>query len=233
MQFYLIFPLLVKAYQKKPVVSFAVMTAIGIVYRSLLVNNSSQPSMYLNQLPAFFDVIAIGFLAAYLVVYINKNIEYQKYSFGFTIISIMSFGWVLTLMRQLAGLIGHETIQRWQGQLRFTLAIAFGVLLVSTIYACFSYRRIFSNRLMIFLSSVSYNYYIWHQYIAVRLKQFKFPPYLSEMPNVMAEKPWQWTYTASAFIIPLITAIVLTWAIDKKIVPAVQQLLAKKSEDIK
>ena len=38
------------------------------------------------------------------------------------------------------------------------------------------------------------------------------------MPNMVAEKPWQYTYTILSFLIPLAVAIVLTYLIDKWLV---------------
>ncbi len=226
-QFYLLFPFIIRAYKKIPVISFSIMVFIGILFRALYVNNSLDPSLMTNQMPAFFDVLAIGILGAYLVVAINKYLPYEKYSIGFTFLSVLSFAGILSYMREVRGIIGQVNIQRWQGSNRLELAVLFMVFLISTIYAVKQYRWIFSNKLMVYLASVSYNYYIWHQYIAVRLKQWNIPPSLSEMPNMTGEQPWQWIYTIISFLIPLAIAILLTYLLDKVLIG----LLVKKKNN--
>lgn len=217
-QFYVLFPFIIRAIKKYPVLTFTLMIVIGVVFRAYYVNSATSPSMTVNQLPAFFDVFAIGIFAAYLVVAINKKLNYRKYAIGFTLLSFVSLAGILTYMKELRGVTGHEAIQRWQGSNRLELAILFLIFLISTIYAIKQYRWLYSNKVMIFLASVSYNYYIWHQYIAVRLKQMNIPPAINEMPHMAAEKPWQYTYTVLSFLIPLVVAIVLTYVIDKWLV---------------
>ena len=214
-QFYLLFPFIIRVYRKYPVISFAVMILIGVLFRGNYVNHSANPAMTVNQLLAFFDVFAIGILGAYLVVAINKQVDYQKYSIGFTILSVASLGGILGYMKDLRSVGGHVLIQRWQGSNRLEVAVLFLVFLISTIYAVKKYRWLFSNKVMVFLASISYNFYIWHQYIAVRLKQLNIPPSISDMPNVAAEQPWQWIYTILSFVVPFVVALILTYVIDK------------------
>ncbi len=229
MQFYLLFPFIIRAYRKLPVLSFTLMVAIGVIFRANFVNNAASPSMTVNQLLSFFDVLALGIFGAYLVVAINKNINYKKMAAGFTVLSVVSFVGILSYMKALRMVNGHENIQRWQGANRLEVAVLFLIFIIATIYAIKEYRWLFSNKVMIFLSSVSFNYYIWHQYIAVRLKQLNIPASVNEMPNMVAEKPWQYTYTILSFLIPLAVAIVLTYLIDKWLVG----LLKKDSMKLK
>lgn len=217
-QFYILFPFIIRAFRKFPVLSFTLMVSIGVLFRANYVNQATAPAMFVNQLLSFFDVLALGIFGAYLVVIINKKITYQKYAFGFTVLSVVSFLGVLGYMQNLRMVGGHEALQRWQGANRLEVAVLFIIFLVSTIYAIKEYRWIFSNKVMIFLASVSYNYYIWHQYIAVRLRQLNFPPSVSDMPNMVAERPWQIYYTILSFLVPLVVAIVLTYLIDKWLV---------------
>ena len=229
MQFYLLFPFIIRVFRDWPVLMFSLMVFIGVLFRVYFVNNAESPAMTINQLLSFFDVLAIGIFGAYLVVAINKYIDYQKLSIGFTFLSIGSLAGILGMMKQLRAVAGHESIQRWQGANRLALAVLFLIFLVSTIYAIKNYRLIFSNKVMIYLASISYNYYIWHQYIAVRLKQMHIPPSVSDMPNMVAEQPWQTWYTILSFIVPLIVAVVLTYLIDKLFVNFVKKTWGRQN----
>jgi len=217
-QFYILFPFIIRAYRKWPVLSFAIMVIIGVGFRNLYVNNSADPAMTVNQLPAFFDVFALGIFGAYLAVSINKFVSYKRYSIGFTLLSVFSLALILNYMQELRMVSGHDGLQRWQGSNRLEIALLFLVFLIATMYSIKHYRWLFSNKVMVFLASVSYNYYIWHQYIAVRLREMHIPPYVSEMPNMTAEQPWQYTYTLLSFLVPLVVAIALTYIIDKWLV---------------
>lgn len=218
MQFYLIFPLLAKSFKKHPPITFTIMCLIGILFRYFYVNSSPDPAMFINQLPAFFDVLAIGMLGAFATIYISRKVEYQRLSIVFTILSIISLIFIFKMMETLGFVSGQANLQRWQGRNRTLLTCIFLIFVVSSSFSIKHYRWLFSNKVMVYLSSVSYNYYIWHQYIAVRLKQLHIPPYSSENPNMAGEKPWQYLYMITAFLVPLAIAIILTYLIDKKFV---------------
>ena len=73
------------------------------------------------------------------------------------------------------------------------------------------------GRVMRFLSSISFQFYIWHQYLAVKLRKWGFPPSVSPTPNYDSEVAWQYQYTFCAFGLALVVAIVLTYAFERPI----------------
>ena len=217
MQFYLIFPLLATAFKKWSGVTFIAMCAVGVVFRVLFVNNSSDPALYINQLPAFFDVFAIGMFGAYVFVYFNKKVSYQRFSPLFNLLSIGSLVIIFFAMKDLAHVPGHNGLQRWQGINRSWIALVFLLYIISTSYSMKWYRFIYSNKLAVFLSSIAFNFYIWHQYIAVKLRQWNFPYSPYENPNMLGELKWQWQYTLVAFTISIAFAWLVTWLYEKKL----------------
>ena len=78
---------------------------------------------------------------------------------------------------------------------------------------------------MRFLSVISYNVYIWHQWIAVRLKEWRIPFWWSgeEPPNMTGDARWQWTYTALIFLATFAVAIAATYLVEH---PAARRILA-------
>ena len=149
-QFYIIFPFIAKAFKKFPTLTFLSMCLVGTLFRVFFVNNSATPSMFLNQLPAFFDVFAIGIVGAYAYVALNK-IKYQIWSPVFTLLSIGSLFAIYYAMSVLADVSGNVNLQHWQGINRSLLAFAFLLFILSTSYAMKWYRKIFSNRIMIMI----------------------------------------------------------------------------------
>ena len=218
-QFYLLFPFIVRLFVKKPIAAVAVMIAAATLYRVLFVNSNPNPGMYVNQLPAFLDVLAAGILAAYAYEAVSRKEGVGKYHFVFTIVSIGSLAVIYLLMKDLSGLYGVENLQHWQGINRPWVALSFAVFVFSTALASKWWRFLFSNKIMVFLASVSYNYYIWHQYIAVKLKLLRFPPSSAELPNQAGEQPWQSLYTLCAFLIPVLVAWLITWLYEGKLIP--------------
>ena len=217
MQFYLIFPFLAALFKKWSGITFIVMCAVGVLFRIFFVNNSSDPALLINQLPAFFDVFAIGMFGAYVFVYINQKVSYQKFSPLFTLLSIGSLVVIFFAMRDLSHVPGHNNLQRWQGINRSWIALVFLLYIISTSYSMKWYRIIYSNKLAVFLSSISFNFYIWHQYIAVKLRQWNFPYSQYENPNMLGELKWQWHYTIAAFAISIAFAWLVTWLYEKKL----------------
>ena len=77
-------------------------------------------------------------------------------------------------------------------------------------------RRLCSNQVVRFLSGLSFNFYIWHQWLAVRLKAWRIPPYLAESnPNQAGEMPWQLQYTLLCFAAALALSALITYLVEK------------------
>jgi len=61
-------------------------------------------------------------------------------------------------------------------------------------------RALLSNRVTRFLAGISFNFYIWHQWLAVKLKAWRIPQYAAESnPNMEGEMPWQLNYSLLCF----------------------------------
>ena len=83
---------------------------------------------------------------------------------------------------------------------------------------------------MRFLSVLSYEFYIWHQILAVHLKQWKLIPSVSETPWFDGEAAWQWPYTICCFLLPLIVAVVLTYGYERPVKRRLEEILNNKSQ---
>ena len=77
-----------------------------------------------------------------------------------------------------------------------------------------------------FLSAISYNFYIWHQYLAVKLKEWHIPPYAAlDLPQRYEGRLWQQKYTAICFLSALALAALVTYLWEK---PIARRGLGKK-----
>ena len=222
MQAYLIFPLLAKAARKNAWGTFATMAAAALLFRSWCVWSMKDYNMVVNQLINFMDVYAIGMAAS--LVYVKLTTLYPEDRRRFvwqavaTVAAVLAVWGLQELLRDQAGSNGQNAIQAGQMIRRPAFASLLAVLTLALPFSVRPMRFLTGNRLMGFLAMISMNYYLMHQNIAVHLKRIGFPPAEHEIPNMAPggpEKPWVYQYTALCFGLSLLTAVAITFLIEK------------------
>lgn len=217
MQFYLIFPLLAYCFRKRPFISYAVMVGIASAYiYGFALNKPDLLRMTTNQLPAFFAVFANGMLAAYAYVALSKRLERRWWlSLAATVLAVL-FLWLIGRMTKSVG--GTSPVQVWQLSQRFLLSLVFVGFILSAALSAKWFRWLFSNRVMRFLAAISYNLYIWHQWLAVRFVEWRIPIWSGDQrPNVTGDTAWQWQYTLLVVAASLAVATLVTYCFEKPI----------------
>ena len=230
MQFYLIFPCLCRAFRKKPVLCYAVMTGIAFAFRAFAAKSDINIDLLLNQLPGMLDVYANGMMAALITVEFEKH-DHGKYAkIFFTSLLIFAFILMWRLFEKQYAM-SFPMDERKLGQLinRYELSLLGAVILVSGENSFLYIRKLFGNRVTRFLSNISFNAYIWHQVLAVKLKAWRFPPYVSDSPNSAGEMPWQWTYTVACFAISIILSIAITYLYDAPITKKLTKICVRRT----
>ena len=223
MQFYLFFPLLAKAFAKKPVWTYLGMLAVSALYlRGFAIPHADSIRLTVNQLPAFFGVFANGMAFAFLFVLAGKHLKRNPQLSALALAGLIT-GFVL-LQGMMTAAPETNPVQIWQAQNRFLLSLVFALITISAALTFSAVRWLFSNRLMRFLSLISYNVYIWHQWIAVKLKEWRIPFWSGEEPpNMTGDVRWQWTYTALILLATFALAVAATYLIEH---PAAKRILA-------
>jgi peptidoglycan/LPS O-acetylase OafA/YrhL len=223
MQFYLFLPFLAKAFVKKPVWTYLGMLAVSVLYlRGYALPHADSIRLTVNQLPAFFGVFANGMAFAFFFALAGKHLKRSPQLSALALIGLIA-GFVL-LQQMMAAAPETNPVQIWQAKNRFILSLVFALITVSAALTFSGVRWLFSNKLMQFLSLISYNVYIWHQWIAVRLKEWKIPYWSGDQPpNMTGDARWQWTYTALIFLATFALAIAGTYLIEH---PAAKRIMA-------
>ena len=216
MQAYLLFPWVCRAYKRQPLLTGAVMLAIAFGYRAC-VSTFEDTSLLINQLPAFLDIYLLGFLSAGMITALRKRLrgETSLEKLFFTGLMVIGAWLYLSLMKGQAAESSIVNIRLGQLNRRFAIGCALTCFCVS---ACFSLpvtRFLLGNRLMRFLSVLSYEFYIWHQTLAVHLKEWQLIPSESTTPWIDNERAWQWPYTICCFALPLLIAVILTYGYER------------------
>ena len=222
-QFYLIAPFIGRAFVKKPILTYLGMTAVAWVYRFVYVAGMTDTSLYFNRLPAMLDVYANGMLAAWICVLLRRKLrENVVASVTATFLLFMSIVGIWYIARAQATRYEQELIRSGQMIFRFPLTLCGAVFLVSGTQAPRLVQWLLGNRATGFLAGISYNFYIWHSVIALRLRSWHIPPYVSDMPQRDGEQPWMTQYTWLCFIAAAAFAILVTYMWEK---PLAQRIL--------
>ena len=216
MQFYMIFPFLAWCFRKKPFITYLATVGVSYYYvRTRVVPlDDGGFRWHLNQMPALLCVFANGMLAAILFVSLAKNFRRGKYTgVFFTVLTVAAFWAVRFVLKKGPGSMNNL---RWQLQMRFLLSIFYLVICVSVPFTVKWFRKFFDNKVMHFLAGISYNLYIWHQVLAVKLKEYKIPYWEGdELPNIAGNKEWMKSYTLIVVLVALAAATIVTYLVEK------------------
>ena len=221
-QFYVLFPLTCIPFRKKPVLTTVVMSLVAVLLRFILMANAniSQPIMSAIT-PIYFDVFAFGMISAYFVVYVRNKVKcIDKLKLCMTIISALSifsaFGYMCWLRK-----ISFPNGVAGDVYFRFLYRGIFSVLIALFLFtACFSYgfweKKIWGNKFFVFLSSISYTVYLWHQNVFIFLKNHNIP-YSTQNP-VMNDRAAMDGLTLICWTVSILAGIIITNYIERPIV---------------
>lgn len=214
MQFYLLFPLLAYCFRRKPILTYLGMVSVSMVYLQLFALSDIEGlRVTLNQLPGFLGVFANGMLAAYGYVWLTTKTKRTKWLS--TVSTLVAFGCIWLIVYMIKDVSSISTIQFWQASHRYVQSVVFTLFLLSSAFAARWYRFVFHNRAAVFLAAISYNLYIWHQWLAVKLKAWHIPYWSGEQaPNFTGDHVWQMQYTFIAFVGGLLLATLLTYCFE-------------------
>lgn len=223
-QFYLIAPLIGRAFVKKPILTYLVMVAAAFAYRFVYVLQLDDYSLYFNRLPAMLDVYANGMMGALIYVnlcrYVRKSGWKSLIATAIAVLSVIGVYRITYAQMYIKG--GLPGVQIGQMVYRFQLSLLGCLFLISAAFSFSWLVRLISCKPVRWLAMISFNVYIWHAYAALRLKEWRIPPYVNELPNQVSEQPWQLHYTLLCFAVALALGALVTYLIEK---PAAKLIL--------
>ena len=217
-QFYLLVPVLGPLFRRHPLPCYLAMTGAALSFRLLWTAQMPDTTLFVNRLPNMLDVYANGMLAAHLYVRLAKRQDHRGLIAALgTALCVLGAWGVLRIVRAQAMSYGdYEALRHGQLERRWPLSACGAAFLLGGSLSFSPVRKLLSNRFVRFLSGISFNFYIWHQWLAVKLKQWRIPPYLAESnPNQAGEMPWQLQYTLLCFAAALILATLITYLVEK------------------
>ena len=219
MQFYLLFPLLARGFRRFPTLTYCLMAGGAFFFR-WFASRQVSTGMYFNQLPAFLDVYANGMAAAAVFSALRKRLGAQidgKIKLFFTVMAVLCAWLIVHLLRDQAALYEGVDIRLGQMERRFPFSLALSCFMVCSCFSLAGWRFVLGNPLMRFFASVSFQFYIYHQMLAARLKDWGVPPSAEAEPWKTADYPWQLTYSLLCFLLALLLATLLTCLFEQPI----------------
>ena len=168
-QFYVLFPLLVKLFRKSPLLFWGTLTGLGALFIYRYALKQEPVNMQVNQLPTFLPVFANGMLAAYLFTLYCLKAPYKRvWGVFFTVLAVV--GAVLIRNEIVSAQQYPADKQIWQLENRIGLSLCFTLFLLSAALSLKPLRWLFSNPAARFLGAISYNLYLYHQRLIVLLR---------------------------------------------------------------
>lgn len=229
-QFYLIFPLIARLFKARPLAMYAGMTLFSLLFRALFVERQQNLDIWINQLPGMLDVYANGMLAALITAALERHEDTKVTRALFTGLTVLAaIGLYRIAVGQYTDSFPHEIRKLGQLSRRFELSVLGALLLISCERSFLYIRKLFGNPVTRFLSLISFQVYIWHQVLSVKLKEWRFPNYLSESPNAAGEQPWQLHYTLLCFVLSILLATLLTYLFERPITKKLTKKVARRA----
>jgi peptidoglycan/LPS O-acetylase OafA/YrhL len=214
-QFYVIFPLVAIAFRRAPFVTAAAMIAAALAYRHAIAGCCIGVETVYRQMPAYLDLFATGMLAAYAVVWLRANRPgIARHAWAFTA-AALACAWVGFALLSSADKVQYVPLgpQRWDLTNRTFVALAGGGLALCSCFAIRAYRLALANPVLVFLSVVSYNVYLWHTLLMVWLWKHDVPR--AATPNPHDDDHWKFAYIALGWTATLVVSTAITYFVER------------------
>jgi peptidoglycan/LPS O-acetylase OafA/YrhL len=187
-QFYVLFPALAAAMRRWPIPTYLVLLSIAVGFRAWLHATGLNHYFYfISQLPAQLDLFGIGMLSAYAFVRYDYLLGKPLVQRGATVVAIVAFAfgtWLIDDFSHVTKTLGTSDHQAWQSDHRIVVGFTIAALTLGTLFSFPAWRGLVANPLLVWLSGISYNWYLWHGIVLNQCATTGFP--CSGIPN-----PWQ------------------------------------------
>ena len=212
--FYLVFPWLARAFQRKPLLIYATMTLVGIWFTTCISPAIGEPRLMVNRFLTFLPVFANGMMAAHLYVWYAERVKHKAIPSILGTVAAIGALFAVVRMFQMCSAAGVASNQQvWQMRFRPLLSLAFTAFLLGASISAKPVRKILDNRVLAAIAAVSYNLYLWHQWLIVKLCGAFGAKSGADIAAKGANA--QWTITITGLAIAFIVAALITYGTEK------------------
>ncbi len=214
-QFYLLFPLFVWCFKKRPVLTFVMMSVIGNVARYIYMLPEKVTIVQRMAVLGYIDMFALGMIGAYVLVYLRNHANLKMLAPMMTMLSIVSTAILWEFIKWLAksNVPNLDKSMYWQTLYRYPFSFAIAIWIVSTCLASpFWAKKVFGNKVMIFFSTISYNLFLWHQNINIFFRRKNIPFVAEGLPQNNHDAMIK--YMCLTLGISILVSVTITYAIE-------------------
>ncbi len=221
-QFYLVFPLLAIAFALRPVAAAAAMVGMALAYRFGLAGCCIDHETLVRQVPAYLDLFGLGMLAAYAVVFARRVPWVERGRPVFTALALVAAVALFALLSS-ANAVQYEPLgrERWELAGRTLLGVAGATLIVASCLGARWWRALLANPILVFLSLLSYNLYLWHALIEIWLVRHNLPH--SANTTAHDDAAWRPWFIAISIIASLAISAGLTYFVERPLLGSVRR----------
>lgn len=220
-QFYCIFPLLARIFARKPFAVVAGLFAIAAAYRYGLASCCLDNEVAYRQLPAYADTFAAGMLAAYGVAFVERHRPGVPTRHWSTLLAVACAIVALALVLS-ANAVTYDPLgrERWALANRTFVALTAGGALFGTCFAGGITRALVANPITRFLSTISYNLYLWHTLVLIWLLHTHIVPYRTPVPH--DDVSWKFPYIVLGVTLAIAISTAITYFIERPLLATVK-----------
>lgn len=183
-QFYVLFPLIASLMKKWPHITTFAVSMLANSYRAyILVFEPDKLTALFNLLPGMIDMFVLGMYGAWWAMRLragtasleNKRRRIHTYimTSGFVVLTLL----LCSIMYWHNGFVYTDTgytvvspTQMFQTLIRPTWGIVVVLQMICGVFLINWVEKIFANPFNVFIARISLNLYLWHQWIAVKLR---------------------------------------------------------------
>jgi len=213
-QFYVLFPAICWAFMRWPKRVFAAMFVVANVYR-IGVWHHPDVGREIDRLPGVLDLFATGMLCAwaYRAIAVRAP-KLASRRWLWTLVAAAGFAaCYLTLWHSFVHRSDPEWETGWKVYMRPELDAAILPAALGSLFAFPAWQRALANPVLVFLSFISYNLYLWHQMLAFQALQKHVPDWAGSDPH--SDPNWGLPFTIVAFSLGIAVAWLITVTVEQ------------------
>ena len=213
-QFYLIFPLLARAFHRMPLLTYLGAAGLAFAFRGYAMT-MPESVMYINQLPNFLDVYMNGIVAAVVYARFERQKDEAPQRILMTAMTAAAVMGLSMLVLAQARVSSFEELRLSQMRIRYLQSVLTALLVLGSSLGLSGIRLLLGNQLMAFLAAISYQVYLWHQVLAVQFRTWRIPASEHVNPNMVGDRGWQVAYVLLVTACTLVISTAVTYLVEQ------------------